>query len=122
MQNYIAQRQVEMAGEKLISSGLATGLTNGDSVHGEVKEVERDLDRFKGLSTTQMMDHLSRDLVHWQQMIHLAHWQFELASSATNHGLHHLERRFSYGTTLLSFLTDTLRSKHYLHIFYSLYQ
>jgi hypothetical protein len=69
MQNYIAQRQVEMAGEKLVSSGLTASRTNGDSVHGEVKEVERDLDRFKGLSTTQMMDHLSRDLVHWQQMI-----------------------------------------------------
>ena len=25
--------------------------------------------KFKNLSTTQMMDFLSRDLVHWQQMI-----------------------------------------------------
>ena len=27
------------------------------------------LDSFKKLSTLQMMDHLSRDLTHWQQMI-----------------------------------------------------
>jgi hypothetical protein len=72
MQNYIAQRQVEMAGEKLVPPAvqLATALTNGVSMREEeAKQVEGDLDKFKGLSTTQMMDHLSRDLVHWQQMI-----------------------------------------------------
>jgi hypothetical protein len=72
MQNYIAQRQVEMAGEKLVPAPAvqpATGLTNGTSAQDVIKEVEGDLDKFKDLSTTQMMDHLSRDLVHWQQMI-----------------------------------------------------
>jgi hypothetical protein len=72
MQNYIAQRQVEMAGEKLVLSPAvqsAKGLTNGASTQAETKEDIGDLDKFKDLSTTQMMDYLSRDLVHWQQMI-----------------------------------------------------
>jgi hypothetical protein len=72
MQNYIAQRQVEMAGEKSVSSLAVqppSTLTNGATPQGEVKEDTGDLDKFKYLSTTQMMDHLSRDLVHWQQMI-----------------------------------------------------
>jgi hypothetical protein len=69
MQNYIAQRQVEMAGEKAPAVQLATGLTNGASTREEVNKDVGDLDKFKHLSTTQMMDDLSRDLVHWQQMI-----------------------------------------------------
>jgi len=69
MQNYIAQRQVEMAGEKAPAVQPATGLTNGTTTQEEIKEDVGDLDKFKHLSTTQMMDHLSRDLVHWQQMI-----------------------------------------------------
>jgi hypothetical protein len=69
MQNYIAQRQVEMAGEKAPAVQPSTALTNGTSVPEEAKEDVGDLDKFKHLSTTQMMDHLSRDLVHWQQMI-----------------------------------------------------
>ncbi|KAH8727734.1 hypothetical protein GQ44DRAFT_610337 [Phaeosphaeriaceae sp. PMI808] len=70
MQNYIAQRQVEMAGEKLVTAPAvqAVSMPNGTSPEEETKEGE-DLDRFKDLSTTQMMDDLSRDLVHWQQMI-----------------------------------------------------
>ncbi len=71
MQSYIAQRQVEMAGEKLSPAPAVQPTTNGESGQQESKEedVEADLDKFKTLSTTQMMDYLSRDLVHWQQMI-----------------------------------------------------
>ncbi|KAH7081310.1 hypothetical protein BKA63DRAFT_205915 [Paraphoma chrysanthemicola] len=72
MQNYIAQRQVEMAGEKSVSSlavQAAATLTNGATPPDDVKDEIGDLDKFKHLSTTQMMDDLSRDLVHWQQMI-----------------------------------------------------
>ncbi|KAF2030987.1 hypothetical protein EK21DRAFT_64305 [Setomelanomma holmii] len=71
MQNYIAQRQVEMAGEKSITAPAVqppSTLTNGATPQDEPKE-EGDLHKFKHLSTTQMMDHLSRDLVYWQQMI-----------------------------------------------------
>jgi hypothetical protein len=72
MQNYIAQRQMEMAGEKSVPAPAvqpATALTNGASTQAEIKEDMGDLDKFKDLSTTQMMDYLSRDLVYWQQMI-----------------------------------------------------
>lgn len=70
MQNYIAQRQVEMAGEKPAAPAVQPAtLTNGTATQEEPKAEEGDIDNFKGLSTTQMMDHLSRDLVHWQQMI-----------------------------------------------------
>jgi hypothetical protein len=69
MQNYIAQRQVEMAGEKAPAVQPSTALSNGTSAPDEAKEDIGDLDKFKHLSTTQMMDHLSRDLVYWQQMI-----------------------------------------------------
>lgn len=73
MQSYIAQRQVEMAGEKRSSPSPAIQLptTNGELRQDEVNEedTEADLAKFKDLSTTQMMDFLSRDLVHWQQMI-----------------------------------------------------
>ena len=73
MQSYIAQRQVEMAGEKHPSPAPAvqpaTATTNGESSQEEVKAEDTDLAKFKNLSTTQMMDYLSRDLVHWQQMI-----------------------------------------------------
>lgn len=73
MQSYIAQRQVEMAGEKRPSVSQAVqpaaGLTNGESNREAANEEESDLSKFKDLSTTQMMDFLSRDLVHWQQLI-----------------------------------------------------
>jgi hypothetical protein len=69
MQNYIAQRQVEMAGEKIVLSPAVQPATNGIPTPAESKEDIGDLDKFKDLSTTQMMDYLSRDLVHWQQMI-----------------------------------------------------
>ncbi|CAO2653964.1 Nn.00g106970.m01.CDS01 [Neocucurbitaria sp. VM-36] len=73
MQSYIAQRQVEMAGEKHSSPAPAvqptSAATNGEPGQEEAKDEETDLVKFKNLSTTQMMDYLSRDLVHWQQMI-----------------------------------------------------
>ena len=73
MQSYIAQRQVEMAGEKRSSPAPAVQSaksTNGEANHEESNEgdMEADLVKFRTLSTTQMMDFLSRDLVHWQQM------------------------------------------------------
>ena len=72
MQNYITQRQVEMAGEKsapspAVQSPAATA--NGVPSQEEAKAAEDELDTFKNLSTLEMMDHLSRDLTHWQQMI-----------------------------------------------------
>ncbi|KAH9861436.1 hypothetical protein J1614_011182 [Plenodomus biglobosus] len=74
MQNYIAQRQVEMAGEKQPSVAPAvqppSATTNGAAQSEQpAKGDGGDLGNFKNLSTTQMMDFLSRDLVHWQQMI-----------------------------------------------------
>lgn len=73
MQSYIAQRQVEMAGEKHSSPSPAIQppITNGELRQDEANEedTEADLAKFKDLSTTQMMDFLSRDLVHWQQLI-----------------------------------------------------
>lgn len=73
MQNYIAQRQVDMAGERsagaLAVKTPPTPLANGASPQEGAKADDDDLDSFKGLSTLQMMDHLSRDLTHWQQMI-----------------------------------------------------
>lgn len=71
MQNYIAQRQVELAGE---GGGAAppvqtpTPATNGVQEQEESK-AEDEIDNFKSLSTLQMMDDLSRDLTHWQKMI-----------------------------------------------------
>lgn len=72
MQNYISQRQVEMAGEKPAPpvqepSATTNGVQNEDDRNGN--GVEEDLDKFVKLSTLQMMDHISRDLTHWQQMI-----------------------------------------------------
>ena len=70
MQSYIAQRQVEMAtGEKHGSLAPAVQPTNGEPAQEQQKDEDTDLAKFKNLSTTQMMDFLSRDLVHWQQMI-----------------------------------------------------
>ena len=75
MQTYIAQRQVEMAtGEKHASLAPAvrpaSAATNVDTRREEAKDdVDTDLAKFRNLSTTQMMDFLSRDLVHWQHMI-----------------------------------------------------
>jgi hypothetical protein len=74
MQAYIAQRQVEMATDKK-HTGLApavqpaaTATPNGEQNQG-TKDDDTDLADFKHLSPTQMMDSLSRDLVHWQKMI-----------------------------------------------------
>lgn len=72
MQNYIAQRQVDMAGEKLITAPAVqppAASTNGVSPPEDDKEETSDLEKFKKLSTTEMMDHLSRDLIRWQQSI-----------------------------------------------------
>lgn len=73
MQNYIAQRQVDLAGERTTTAPAVktppTPAINGASPQEEAKIDDDDLDSFKGLSTVQMMDHLSRDLTHWQQMI-----------------------------------------------------
>jgi hypothetical protein len=71
MQSYIAQRQVEMAtGEKHRSVAPAVQpTTDGEPAQQQQKDEDTDLAKFKNLSTTQMMDFLSRDLVHWQQMI-----------------------------------------------------
>ncbi|KAG9190315.1 hypothetical protein G6011_08403 [Alternaria panax] len=71
MQSYIAQRQVEMAtGEKHGSLAPAIQPTvNSEPAQEQQKDEDADLAKFKNLSTTQMMDFLSRDLVHWQQMI-----------------------------------------------------
>jgi hypothetical protein len=67
MQNYITQRQVEMAGDKSIPAPPVRGLT---PVNGERDPAGGDtMEAFKKLSTLQMMDDLSRDLVHWQQMV-----------------------------------------------------
>ncbi|ORY18186.1 hypothetical protein BCR34DRAFT_583112 [Clohesyomyces aquaticus] len=70
MQSYITQRQVEMAGEKTPSTPpvLARPTVNGkggDTPMGD----EDELDGFKNLSTLQMMDDLSRELVHWHRMV-----------------------------------------------------
>jgi hypothetical protein len=72
MQNYISQRQVEMAGERPAPavqdpSAMTNGVQERNGTNGN--SVEEDMDRFTTLSTLQMMDHLSRDLTHWQQMI-----------------------------------------------------
>jgi hypothetical protein len=71
MQNYIAQRQVEMAGEKSVSAPpvQATALTNGVQKEAEGKPDGDDVASFKGLNTMQMMDEISRELVHWQRMV-----------------------------------------------------
>lgn len=69
MQSYIAQRQVEMAGEKATPAPAVQPSTNGEQHQAEAMHVDTELSTFRDLSTTQMMDHLSRDLVHWQKMI-----------------------------------------------------
>ncbi|KAJ4383593.1 Histone deacetylase complex subunit [Didymella sp. IMI 355093] len=69
MQSYIAQRQVEMAGEKASPAPAVQPPTNGEQHQTELKTEDAELSLFKDLTTTQMMDHLSRDLVHWQKMI-----------------------------------------------------
>lgn len=69
MQSYIAQRQVEMAGEKTGPAPAVQPPTNGEHHEAETKPEDTDLSDFKELSTIQMMDHLSRDLVYWQKMV-----------------------------------------------------
>jgi len=71
MQSYISQRQVEMAGEKSAAPTPPSTLaaTNGAQSPDEAKGDEEDLEKFKKLSTLQMMDYLSRDLTHWQRMV-----------------------------------------------------
>jgi hypothetical protein len=68
MQSYIAQRQVEMAGEKTSPAPAVQPPLNGEQ-QADTKHEDTELSTFKDLSTTQMMDDLSRDLVHWQKMI-----------------------------------------------------
>lgn len=68
MQTYIAQRQVEMAGDKASPAPAVQPPSNGDASL-DAKHEDEELSSFKQLSTTQMMDYLSRDLVHWQKMI-----------------------------------------------------
>lgn len=68
MQNYIAQRQVELAGEK----GATSAVQSPTPVNGHIKDMKVDaqsLEGFKTLSTLQMMDDLSRELTHWQRMV-----------------------------------------------------
>jgi hypothetical protein len=72
MQNYISQRQVELAGERSMPAPAVKSpavTTNGVTDFEQSKREDDELDTFKNLSTLQMMDHLSRDLTHWQQMI-----------------------------------------------------
>jgi len=71
MQNYIAQRQVEMAGEKSLPAPpvQAPTLTNGVRKEAEGKPDGDDSESFKSLNTMQMMDEISRELVHWQRMV-----------------------------------------------------
>ena len=72
MQNYISQRQVELAGEQNAATPVdksPAATTNGVTEAEQTKRDDNVLDTFKSLSTLQMMDHLSRDLTHWQQMI-----------------------------------------------------
>lgn len=69
MQNYIAQRQVELAGEK---AATASAVQSPAPVNGHVPDLKVDaqsLEGFKTLSTLQMMDDLSRELTHWQRMV-----------------------------------------------------
>ncbi|KAF1998966.1 hypothetical protein P154DRAFT_438062 [Amniculicola lignicola CBS 123094] len=71
MQNYITQRQVELAGDKR-SSASATqspSKVNGEPGHEESKTGNDDVEVFKNMDTLQMMDELSRELVHWQRMV-----------------------------------------------------
>lgn len=71
MQNYIAQRQVEMAGEKSSPAPAvqSPAAVNGDQSQDETKPDRDDLEVFKKLNTLEMMDDLSRELVHWQRMV-----------------------------------------------------
>jgi hypothetical protein len=75
MQNYIAQRQVEMAVEKKSPAPAVQSPSTNDDPSQEKDEMkgaphgEDGESTFKKMSTLQMMDDLSRDLVHWQRMI-----------------------------------------------------
>lgn len=70
MQSYISQRQVELAGEKSEPPAQASAVVKFDARNQEQSSVTEDnLATFKKLNTLQMMDHLSRDLTHWQQLI-----------------------------------------------------
>lgn len=72
MQEYIRKRQFETGPER---SGPTTAVqspgptVNGQSAQEESKGEEDELDTFKKLSTQQMMDHLSRDLSRWHEII-----------------------------------------------------
>ncbi|KAF2469468.1 uncharacterized protein BDR25DRAFT_49812 [Lindgomyces ingoldianus] len=71
MQNYITQRQVELAAEKPPSALSVQSPTavNGEQKQEGPKDNEDDIEHFRKLNTLQMMDDLSRELVHWQRMI-----------------------------------------------------
>ncbi|KAF2743321.1 hypothetical protein M011DRAFT_410818 [Sporormia fimetaria CBS 119925] len=69
MQNYITARQVEMAGEKRSTLAVQALVAHSASKAEEAKAAGDILDDFKKMSTLQMMDDLSRDLVLWQRMV-----------------------------------------------------
>ncbi|OCK79962.1 hypothetical protein K432DRAFT_298688 [Lepidopterella palustris CBS 459.81] len=80
MQNYITQRQVDLAREKSAVTTASAIMTNGNSGGGGGVGNEAsdeggcgggggDAEGFKNLSTLQMMDDLSRELVLWQRMV-----------------------------------------------------
>lgn len=76
MLNYIQQRQLEMAENKgvaaLMITQSAAGLTP-DGKNAEDSPIpvdgEEDLEKFKNLTSVEMMDYLSRDIEHWNQMV-----------------------------------------------------
>ena len=59
-----------MAGEKAAPPAQASIAAMSDARNQEPLGVTEDnLATFKKMNTLQMMDHLSRDLTHWQQLI-----------------------------------------------------
>lgn len=66
MQSFIAQREVELAVEK--SPMAAVQLPAKGSAEQSPGDQDG-LEDFRKLSTLEMMDNLSRELAHWQQMV-----------------------------------------------------
>lgn len=78
MLNYIQQRQVELAGERngsaavALAHALASNGANSPFAKNHAKGEQTDLEsleKFRTLSSVEMMDHLSRDLELWQQTV-----------------------------------------------------
>ncbi|KAF2279826.1 uncharacterized protein EI97DRAFT_393055 [Westerdykella ornata] len=67
MQSFIAQREVELAVEKSLPLP-AVQLPSKNSAEQSPGEPD-ELEEFRKLSTLEMMDNLSRELAHWQQMV-----------------------------------------------------